>query len=101
MSQFDSAECDEHRSWEHIVRNSSVVYTTGGLRGSFHTVDFTTWACFSQHPCIAKVGGANDDSMCFVYDETRSDEGNEPVWMAWGLNSQLHVSGTCSTASTP
>jgi hypothetical protein len=101
MIQFDNAECTERRTWEHIVRNSSVIHTTGGLRGSFHTVDFTNWACFSQHPCIAKFGGANDDSMCFVYDETRSDEGNEPVWMAWGLNSQLQVSGTCSTVSTP
>eukprot|EP00285_Hemiselmis_virescens_P015982 CAMPEP_0173379004 /NCGR_PEP_ID=MMETSP1356-20130122/2104_1 /TAXON_ID=77927 ORGANISM="Hemiselmis virescens, Strain PCC157" /NCGR_SAMPLE_ID=MMETSP1356 /ASSEMBLY_ACC=CAM_ASM_000847 /LENGTH=343 /DNA_ID=CAMNT_0014332271 /DNA_START=1 /DNA_END=1032 /DNA_ORIENTATION=+ len=83
------AECAETRSWEDIIAQAAASthrsdrFVSGGL-GKLTVMDrFELWVCWRNHPCVAAVGGAVGDRMCYVKNEMSKE------WHSWGLNSQL------------
>jgi hypothetical protein len=45
-------------------------------------VAFQTWVCLAYHPCLSVVPHAQDDMMCYAYNEESES------WHPWCLNSE-------------
>jgi len=91
---FKTPLCQEARTHRQLDRafdakkgpNRGAV--SGGL--GIHMTDddrFQSWTCLKNHQCLSApgVGGANDDSMCFAYNEL------EKKFIPWGKLSDLQL----------
>lgn len=91
---FDTANCQESRTWEQLLLEyggGDTAFITGGL-GKLMTQDkFEVWMCFRDHPCFdqavaaRRAGPATGDFMCYVFDE------HAGRFIPWDKNSNLRL----------
>ena len=89
VHHFSHPDCAERRTWQEISRDleGRHLFSTGSL-GAAYTPAFRVWACWKQHPCLARVSTSQADSMCYVYHEL------ENRWLPWGLKKELPLCNT-------
>jgi hypothetical protein len=93
LARFQHNECVETRTWEDLAWQGPVdSFVTGCIDGLPYDmlVEWSTWACWQDHPCLAKVQEAvMGDFMCYVYNDL------EDMWYPWSLKKWIDQNATC------